>query len=143
MKSIEKDNLIIIYLEPNEHILTSLEKISQQYKITTGIILSGIGQIRNPIIGYFKHKGDYLKKTFEGDYELLLLTGNIIYSHSTYQSHIHVIFGDEEKKTYGGHLLDGQVSITNEIALLSSQISLERTYSEETGLMHLHIPKTT
>jgi predicted DNA-binding protein with PD1-like motif len=143
MNSIEQDPMIFIHLDPEESILTSLETIAKKHQITTAIIVSGIGQIKNPTIGYFKEKNDYLEETFKGIYELLTLSGNIIFTNNSYYTHAHVIFGDENKHTYGGHLIKGYVSITNEIVLLTSPIKLNRMIFSTTGLMHLHLPKKT
>ena len=143
MQAIEKNQLIFIHLDPEESILFCLEAIARKHQVNTGVIISGIGQIKNPTIGYFKEKNNYLDQPFTGIYELLLLSGNIIRTDEDYHIHAHVIFGDENKQTYGGHLIKGHVSVTNEIVLLTSPLQITRTLSSSTGLMHLKLPEST
>ncbi len=139
MKSKEKNDIIIFRLYPGENILQSLQKLSKKHNLTTAIILSGIGQIKNPTLGYFKQKNDYTKQTFQGIYELLSLSGNIINNEETVHIHAHTVIGDEQKQTKGGHLINGTVAITNEIALLKTKIVATRTISDKTGLAELKL----
>ncbi|MFO8077970.1 MAG: DUF296 domain-containing protein [Thermoplasmatota archaeon] len=139
MKSIEKNGIIIFRLYPGENILQSLQELSEKHNLSTAIILSGVGQIKNPTLGYFKQKNDYTEQTFQGIYELLSLSGNIIYDGETYHIHAHTVIGDEQKQTKGGHLINGTVSITNEIALLKTEIEAIRTISKQTGLAELKL----
>ncbi len=139
MMSKEKNNIIFLRLFPGENILQSLQELSRKHNLSTAIIVSGIGQIKNPTLGYFKQKNDYTKERFQGIYELLSLSGNIVYDNKTYHIHAHTIIGDEQKQTLGGHLIDGSVSITNEIALLKTEIPATRTISETTGLAELKL----
>jgi len=137
MQSREKHNLIIIRLFPKENIIHSLKTIAEKHHVSTAIILSGIGQIQNPTLGFFKAKGDYTSQTFNDIYELLCLSGNIINNNNTFQPHLHAVISDEQKQTKGGHLINGLVSVTNEIVLLKTNIQATRTISNETGLADL------
>ena len=139
MKSKEKHNIIFLRLFPEENIIQSLKEIAEEHTISTAIILSGVGQIKNPTLGYFKQKNDYTEQLFQGIYELLSISGNIISNNNTYQIHAHTVIGDEQKQTIGGHLIDGTISITNEIALLKTNISATRIISEKTGLAELNL----
>lgn len=139
MKSKEKNNIILLRLYPKENILTSLKHIAKKHNIKTAIIFSGIGQITDPTLGYFKEKNNYKPHKFSGIFELLNLSGNIIFNKDRYETHVHAVIGDEQKHTLGGHLIDGTVSITNEIALIKTAISTKRIVSEETGLADLEL----
>lgn len=139
MKSKEKNNIIFLRLYPEENIIQSLKEIAEKHSISTAIILSAVGQIKNPILGYFKQKNDYSEQRFEGIYELLTLSGNIITDNKTNHIHAHITLGDKQKHTIGGHLINGTVSITNEIALLKTNIETKRMISEKTGLAELYL----
>ena len=91
------------------------------------------------VLGYFKRKGDYTPQKFFIPRELLSLSGNIVLQDDEYIFHVHAILGDEKKNTIGGHLLDGTVSITNEIVLLKEDLDIKRVKDEETGLMGIQI----
>jgi predicted DNA-binding protein with PD1-like motif len=143
MKTIQEENLIIIRLYPNERIIDCLIDACKKYHIQTAIVLSGIGQIKQISIGYFKEKGNYMPETFPTPHELLQLSGTIISHDDTHIPHLHVLLGDEHKQVIGGHLIDGIVEITNEIILMTSKIHLERKHSVITGLYELIIPDET
>jgi predicted DNA-binding protein with PD1-like motif len=139
MKSIKNRNLIIIQLFPEEDVFTELKKVCNKYKIRSAIIISGIGQVKTVKIGYFKKKHDYYPKTFKKPLEILSLTGNICKQEDEYISHLHIVLGDEKKKSYGGHLIEGKISITAEIILLETKLDIKRRIDKKTGLSLLSL----
>jgi predicted DNA-binding protein with PD1-like motif len=133
------EKLIIIRLHPNENLIETLQKICQKSNIKTGIILSGIGQLKNITLGYFKEKGDYLSEDFNDVYELLSLNGTIINQNNNVLTHLHVVISDKDKNTKGGHLINATVEVTNEIVIYVSEANLSRKKSDKTGLNELII----
>ena len=77
MQSKEKKNIIFIRLFPKEDVNESIKKVCKKYDVKTAIVLSGIGQLREVRLGYFKQKRDYAPETFKKPLEILSLTGNI------------------------------------------------------------------
>jgi len=50
-------------------------------------------------------------------------------------AHVHLVLGDKEGKTFGGHLDEGTTIFSAEMFLLEvKNIVLEREYDEVTGL---------
>ncbi len=139
MQSKEIDNLIIARLFPDEDLQEKLQEICQKHKVKTAIILSGIGQLKNFKLGYFKNKGDYTPEFFSKPHEMISLSGIISKQGDNYESHLHISLGDENKRVIGGHLIEGIVEITNEIVLLKSDILLQRKTEETTGLRGLFL----
>jgi len=137
MQSKEKDNLIIIRLFSNEDINKKLIDACKFYNVKTAIIISGLGQIKKFQLGYFRKKNNYIIKKFNKPYELLSLTGNICYQNDEYILHLHAVLSDENKNTVGGHLIEGKVEITNEIALLKTDLEIKRVLEENSGLKGL------
>jgi len=137
MESIVEKNIIFIHLYPNENVLESLCELSENHNIQTGFIISGIGQLKNITLGFFKEKDDYQEQKFSEPFELLSLSGSIIKQDNSYLPHIHCTVGDIEKQVFGGHLIDATVEITNEIVLLITNLSIQRKKSNKTGLMEL------
>jgi len=134
MRTKEKQNLIFIRLFKNENVNYKIKEACKLHKVKTAVVLSGIGQLKNVKLGYFKKKDDYTPDLFKSPYELLSLTGNICRDKDDYLLHLHAILGDEKKNTVGGHFIEGQVSITCEIVLLKSDIDVKRKLDIETGL---------
>jgi len=139
MNTKENEKIIVIRLDPKEEILNKIKIASKKHKIKTAVILSGIGQIKNVELGYFKRKGDYSPKKYNQTFELLSLSGNIIKENDEYQIHLHSVLGDENKNTIGGHLIKGEISITAEIFILKTNLEITRKINETTGLKNLYL----
>jgi predicted DNA-binding protein with PD1-like motif len=139
MQSQEKDNLIFIRLFPGEDINQGIIEACNKHEVKSAVVLSGIGQLKNVKLGYFKTKGDYSPEIFKNPIELISLTGNICKQDKDYILHNHVALGDENKQLIGGHLIEGSVKITAEIVLLKNSIDLTRKLNKETGLMDLNL----
>lgn len=134
MQSKEEGSLIFIRLFPGEDIYHELEKVCQRHKVETAVVLSGVGQLKQFKLGYFKKKGNYTPQEFEKPHELLSLAGSISNQKGKYNFHLHVVLGNEEKNVVGGHLIKGIVEVTNEIVLLKTSLKLGKRLEENTGL---------
>jgi len=135
----KKDGQLFIRLMSGADIFKGLENACREHELKTGIVISGIGQLKEFALGYFREKGDYSPTHFSSPHELLSLSGNIIRQNGDYLFHLHAVLGDSNKGCLGGHLLKGTVVVTNEIVILESQIDLARRLEEETGLMGLYL----
>jgi uncharacterized protein len=134
MQSKQKDNLIFIRLFPDENIYEKLEEICRKYQVDTAVVISGIGQLKDFKLGYFKEKGNYTPLYFKIPHELLSLEGNIARRGEEYIFHLHAVLGNEKKEVLGGHLIEGIVEVTNEIVLLKTELGFERKIEDNTGL---------
>lgn len=124
----------LIKLEIGDRIVSSLNSLGDKLEIKSGII-SGIGAIRNPRLGYFDvHNKKYIEKNLKGDYELLSLLGNMAEKEGKPFFHIHVVLGDENFNTTGGHLMETEVAVTAEIVIIPADYELKRGFDEKTGL---------
>lgn len=137
MQSKEENNLIFVRLFPGEDIYRELKEVCQKHKVETAVVLSGLGQLTQFELGYFKEKGDYTPQEFEKPHELLSLTGNISLQEGDYNFHLHAVLGNEEKEVVGGHLIKGKVEVTNEIVLLKTSLKVKRRLDEHTGLQEM------
>jgi len=139
MQSKEGNNLIFIRLSPGEDIYCELEQVCQKHEVGTAVVLSGVGQLKQFELGYFKEKGDYSPEGFEKPHELLSLTGSISNQEGNYIFHLHAVLGNKEKNVVGGHLIRGIVEVTNEIVLLKTSLKFKRKLEESTGLQGMHL----
>jgi len=139
VQSKEKDGIIFVRLFPNEDIYEELKKVCEKHNIETAIVISGIGQLKDFQLGYFKEKGNYTPQEFSKPHELLSLSGNISKQESGYEFHLHAVLGNENKETVGGHLIKGTVEVTNEIVLLKTDLKVKRRIEEATGLKGLFL----
>ena len=139
MQSKEEKNIIIIQLFPDEEVNNKLKEACRKHDIKTGIIISGIGQLKNAKLGYFRSKGNYTLENFDKHLEILSLTGNICKQKKDYILHLHAVLGDEEKNAIGGHFFEGKISVTGEIILLKTNLDFQRKIDKETGLQTLYL----
>lgn len=135
MKSIKKNNILLIRLDSDEDFFKSLKILCKKQKIKNGIILSGIGQLKKITLAYFDNNTNgYITKDFLDAHELIHLSGNIIQNNNDFYFHIHTIISNDKMKSFGGHLLKAEVNITNEIFLLLTDIDMTRKIDTATGL---------
>ncbi|MDI6916391.1 MAG: DUF296 domain-containing protein [Thermoplasmatales archaeon] len=134
MKLKIESNIVVVKLDDGEDFFESMEKIVKSCNISSGMVLSGIGQLKNFELGYFDGK-KYVRKTFKKPMELVSMQGSIA---GTF--HIHCALADEHQNVYGGHLFKGIVSVVNEITILKlNKIKLRREEDKKTGLKTLEI----
>lgn len=139
MKSKEGKNIVIIQLFPDEEVNNKLKEACIKHDIKTAVIISGIGQLKNAKIGYFKGRGNYTLKKFYKHLEILSLTGNICKQEGEYILHLHAVLGNEEKNAIGGHFFEGIISVTGEVILLKTDLDFQRKTDRETGLQTLYL----
>ena len=137
MKSNEMNNIIFIRLFQDEDVNEQINEACRLHDVKTAVVLSGIGQLKQVKLGYFKEKGDYTSETFNKPLEILSLSGNICKQNNNYILHLHAVLGDKKKNTIGGHFMEGKISITGEIVLLKTSINVYRKLNNKTGLQAL------
>lgn len=129
-----ESNIVVAKLDDGEDFFESMEKIVKKCNISSGIVLSGIGQLKNFELGYLDGK-KYVKKTFKKPMELVSMQGSIA---ETF--HIHCALADKDQNVYGGHLFKGRVSVVNEIVILRlNKTKLKREEDKTTGLKTLKV----
>ena len=132
-------NLIVSRLFPDENINVELKNICKKCDLKSAVVLSGIGQLYDVKLGYFKEKGDYSPELFNEPLELLVLTGNICVNNSDHVLHLHAVLGDENKKAIGGHFIDGKVKVTAELIIMQLDVDFIRKENKGTGLKDLFL----
>ena len=98
--------------------------------------LSGIGALDGAHIAYYdQEKRVYNEIEFEGHFEILSLNGNVSIRDGKPMCHAHIICGDEQGSTFGGHLVKGCTIFACELAMFPLKGKpLVRGFDEETGL---------
>lgn len=139
MQTKQTENIVFIRLFEDEDIYEQIKKACKIHDIKTAVVLSGIGQIKQVKLGYFKEKGNYSPESFDKPLEILSISGNICKKSKEYILHLHAVLSDEKKKAFGGHLIEGKISITGEIVILKSKIDLKRKLDKKTGLESLYL----
>ena len=124
----QERNLIVFRFEDGKDVIESLKRVTQEHKIQSGIILSGIGMLRNFEISFYsREKTGYVTNKFNEPVELLSLSGNISLRNDETFFHLHVALAKEDTTALGGHLKKAMVHNTLEgVIVRFSEIKLTR-----------------
>jgi predicted DNA-binding protein with PD1-like motif len=133
----EKRNIVFIRLFPGEIVNREILNVCRKHDISSGVIISGIGQLENIELGYFKSKGNYSPMVFEKPMEILSLSGNICKVDDEYIPHLHITLSNDKMHVFGGHFINGIVTVTAEIVILKTSVNFSRKQDEETGLKQM------
>ena len=113
-------------LDKGEELHDAIRSLSD-HGINTAAITSGIGRIRETVIGFLDSEGIYQKVRFEEPMELLSMQGNLAPGPDGPFTHIHIVASDDNHVVRGGHLFEAIVEVTAEIHM--------REFGEDEGTM--------
>lgn len=126
--SLREENLVIFRVEDGKDVVESLRQVAKDHQIESGVILSGIGMLRDFEVGFYsREKAGYITSKFNEPVELLSLSGNISQCNNQTFFHLHVALAKEDMKAIGGHLKKATVHNTIEgIIIKFSKTKLTR-----------------
>ena len=128
------NNKIYLSIDKNEYINTSILKVCEENDIKFAWI-NGIGAIFNPEVGYFDNsEKNYKKKTFNGNFELVSLIGNMTYKEGFPFIHTHITFTDISYRAFGGHLFDCKIAAAGEFVITIGDKKISRSYNDDVDL---------
>lgn len=116
-------------------LIGSIQDFCQEFSIQTATF-SVIGAVSSYTIGaYDQSQQVYVTAAKKVPLEILTCVGNISLMDKNSFVHAHIVLGDEQGKTTGGHLFSETIIFAGEIILQElAGAPLERTYDETTGL---------
>jgi predicted DNA-binding protein with PD1-like motif len=139
MKSIKTDDGYMVRCEIGDEVVSALAAFAAQNKIHSGAI-SGIGALKDPELGYYDiHTRSYIRRKFDGDYELVGLSGNFARLGDETILHCHAAFSDNEFRVIGGHLFSAGVAVTGEFYIRPGGVEIARGPDPVTGLNLLRL----
>ena len=125
---------IIARIDKGEELLESVKVIA----LETGVKLAevrALGAVNDFTVGVFRPAAKrYDARSFQGDYEIVSLTGTITTMDGEFYAHLHMSAGGLDGAVVGGHLNRAVVSATCELVMRCIDGTVERAYSEEIGL---------
>lgn len=128
------ENTIIARIDKGEEIIEQIKEIAikEEIKLASIQALGAVGQFT---IGIFKtDEKQYLSNEFNGDFEIVSLTGTINTMDNKFYCHLHMSVGNEKGEVFGGHLNRAIVSATCEMVITIISGIVDRYYDEEVGL---------
>ena len=128
------DNKIVARIDKGEEILEKIKEIALKEHITLANI-NALGAVGEFTVGVFKvDEKKYDSNNFNGNFEIVSLTGTINTMNNEFYSHIHMSAGNEKGEVYGGHLNKAIVSATCEMIITIIDGKVDRYFDKEIGL---------
>ena len=105
----------LVRLEKGEDIAQSLLNLAKSENIKLASV-NGLGAVSYGEIGLYKlDEKKYYSNTYEGDFEIASLHGNLSTMDGEEYVHLHIIIADGDQRCFGGHLNKAIISATGEI----------------------------
>lgn len=134
MKSKKTTDGYLVRCDIDDEVVSTLTRFATENDISSGTVI-GIGALKDIVLGYFDlAKKEYLRKEFNGIYELLSLSGNFAKLNSETMLHCHAVISDVEYRVTGGHLFSGVIAITGEFHIRPADTEINRELDKFTGL---------
>lgn len=127
-------NSIVARMDKGEEILAQIQEIAQQEHIRLASV-TALGATNDFTVGVYKvDEGKYYANEFQGNFEIVSLTGTINTMDGEFYTHIHMSAGNDRGEVFGGHLNRAVVSATCEMVIQVMDGEVDRAYDPETGL---------
>jgi hypothetical protein len=128
------ENTYIVRIDRGEEILEQVKALSLKENIKLASV-QALGAVNDFTVGVFKPAvKKYDANSFQGNYEIVSLTGTINTMNGEFYPHLHMSAGDETGKVVGGHLNRAVVSAVCEMVVTVIPGTVDREFSEEIGL---------
>lgn len=131
-KRFDKD--IVVRINKGEEILEKIKEVAIRENIKLATVRA-LGATNEFTVGVFKtEEKKYYSNSFQGDFEIVSLTGSINTMNDEFYTHIHMSAGDEKGNVFGGHLNKAIVSATCEMFIHVIEGKVDRELSKDIGL---------
>jgi hypothetical protein len=123
----------VLRLDPGEEIVASLREFAKTERVRAGLI-SGLGAVGETDLGFFvRATGRYVTRTFAGDHEIGVLTGNFSELDGEPFPHCHMVIAGDDFAAHTGHLFRGVVTVTCEVQVITDPDVLLRVRRPDLG----------
>ena len=128
------NHTIVARIDKGEEILEKVKEIALKEKIKLANV-NALGATNDFTVGVFKtDEKKYYSNEFQGNFEIVSLTGTINTMNGEPYIHIHMSAGNDQGEVYGGHLNKAVVSATCEMVINVIDGAVDRYFDEEIGL---------
>lgn len=123
-----------VRIDRGEEILTKLKEFAEKENVAFARV-SAIGAVGSFTAGVFDTKTKlYRANDFEGNFEIVSLSGTVDWMNGAFYAHLHMSAGNEKGEVFGGHLNRAVVSATCEMTVALTDGEIDRRFDEEVGL---------
>lgn len=129
----------ILALETDDEISSTISKFAGELAIDAATV-SGIGAAHHLVLGYYDRAArEYVRHSVEEEVEIVSLAGNIALKDGKPFPHLHIVVSGRDFRTKAGHLFEGKVGGTCEVAITPLPGYIQRAKDERTGLFLLDL----
>ena len=124
-------NQIVIRMDRGEEIYEQLKQVALKENIKLAQV-SALGATDDFEVGVFDTKEKvFCPNHFQGDYEIVSLTGTINTMNGEYYAHVHMSAGGMDGRVVGGHLKWAKISVTCEMVVTVIDGVVDRVFDEQ------------
>jgi hypothetical protein len=124
----------IFRIKAGREIIDALTEYCQEHEIKAGWV-SVIGAFERAGLAYFDPRNQrYSEKILKQQLEIAVLSGTISTCQTKLHFHLHAVLGNRNFQSFSGHLKEGIVNPTAEVAIWRSPQRLSRFRDPKTGL---------
>jgi hypothetical protein len=126
-------------IDSGEEIVATLKAFAAEHGVRAGLI-SGLGAVGETDLGFFvRSTGEYVTRTFAGEHEIGVLTGNFSELDGESFPHCHVVIAGDDFVAHAGHLFRGVVTVTCEVQVVTDPDALRRVRRPDLGFNPLDL----
>ena len=127
-------NTLVVRVDTGEEILETIKDITLKENIKLANI-NVLGAVNEFTVGVFDvNEKKYYSNQFNGNFEIVSLTGTINTMNDEFYTHIHMSAGNDKGEVFGGHLNKAIVSATCEMIINIIDGKVDRYFDEGIGL---------
>lgn len=125
---------IVLRIDRGEEILETLKTVCLKEDVKLASVRA-LGAVGDFTVGVFKTaEKKYYANSFQGDFDIVSLTGTVTTMDGAYYAHLHMSAGDTQGHVFGGHLNRAVISATCEMVLQTIDGTVDRAFNEDVGL---------
>jgi len=127
-----KQYAVIFY--QGDEAFSGLLEFAEKYQVTSAHF-TAIGALNGATLGWFDPQRKMYKKIpINGQHEVIGMSGDIALYQGKPVVHTHMVVGNSDGTTRGGHVLDAYVSPTLEVMIAVDPITMQKRFDPATDL---------
>jgi predicted DNA-binding protein with PD1-like motif len=136
-----KQYAVIFY--QGDEAFSGLLEFAQKYYVTSAHF-TAIGAVNGAMLGWFDPQRKMYKKiAIQGQHEVIGMSGDIALYQGKPVVHTHMLVGNSDGTTQGGHVLAAYVSPTLEVMVTVDPVTMQKRFDPDTDLTLIDPSLTT
>lgn len=125
---------MVVRIDKGEEILEQIKFLAEKENIHLASVRA-LGATNDFTVGVYNiDEKKYYANSFQGNFEIVSLTGTINTMDGKFYTHIHMSAGNDKGEVFGGHLNRAVVSATCEMVIDIIDGEVDRYHDDEIGL---------